>query len=109
MARPGTVALDDRERGIVLDILHRLVPDREVWVYGSRAAGSVKPWSDLDLAIIGDIPLPPATLAALRDGFAQSDLPWRVDVLDWASTSETFRNLVTQGKAQLRKPDHGAP
>jgi hypothetical protein len=33
-------------------------------------------------------------LTALEDAFADSNLPFRVDVVDWAATSEAFRVII---------------
>jgi predicted nucleotidyltransferase len=46
------------------------VPQFEVWAFGSRAKcgrGAAKPYSDLDLAVITDQPLPLKTSANLSD------------------------------------------
>jgi len=81
---------------LVQDILQRHVPDREVRAFGSRVKGTARPSSDLDLVVMGDEPLPLAVYAALLDDFEQSDLPWRVDVVDWATTAESFRRIIEQ-------------
>ena len=59
------IALSSRELGVVKDILHRHISDREVWVFGSRAGKDHKKYSDLDLAIIGREPIPPQVMAIL--------------------------------------------
>lgn len=89
---------------IVRDILHTRVPGYEVWAFGSRVTGTSKPYSDLDLAIISDRPLPLKVRAGLADDFSESDLPWRVDVVDWATTSEVFRNIIEAHKVVLQMP-----
>ena len=86
---------------IVRDILHKHVPQYEVWAFGSRAKGKAKPYSDLDLAIISDTPLSLETTAAMAEEFSESDLPWRVDVVDWATTSESFRKIIELEKIVL--------
>jgi predicted nucleotidyltransferase len=75
-------------------ILYRYIPDREVWAFGSRVTGKVKPFSDLDLAVMGNVPLPASTLADLKDAFRESVLPFKVDVVDWAETKENFRRII---------------
>lgn len=80
----------------VVRILHEQVPAMDVWAFGSRAKRTAKPYSDLDLALITLQPLPLGQLAAITDAFAESDLPIRVDVVDWASTSEAFRKIIEQ-------------
>lgn len=87
---------------IVHDILQKHVPQYEVWAFGSRAKGSAKPYSDLDLAIITDKPLDLSVSADLSDAFSESDLPWKVDVVDWATTNESFRKIIRADKVVLQ-------
>ncbi len=89
---------------IVHSILRRRVPDCEVWAFGSRARRTARPYSDLDLAVISDSPLPLSVSAALADDFSESDLPWRVDVVDWATTGAGFRTIIAQDKVVLQVP-----
>lgn len=88
---------------IVRDILQKHVAQYEVWAFGSRAKWSAKPYSDLDLAVITNRPLPLAVSAALVDDFSESDLPWKVDMVDWATTSEAFRKVIEREKVVVRK------
>ncbi|WP_291366558.1 nucleotidyltransferase family protein [Acetobacter sp. UBA5411] len=78
----------------MLRILNEIVPDREVRAFGSRVTGKAKPFSDLDLAVMGDEPLSLETRARLEEAFSESDLPWKVDVLDWALMDEGFLRLA---------------
>lgn len=75
-------------------ILRRHLPDREVLVFGSRATGTAKEYSDLDLAVTGDTPLDLGRLALLENDFDESELPFKVDVVDWAAASESFRQII---------------
>ena len=88
------LALQPAEWDIVRAILARLVADRPVWAFGSRATGRCKPYSDLDLAVGGEQRLPSALFAELCEAFVESDLPFKVDVLDWASADASFKALV---------------
>ena len=87
---------------IVQGILQKHVPQHEVWAFGSRAKWTAKPYSDLDLAVMTDQPLSLDVSAALTDAFAESELPWRVDVVDWASTSASFRRVIERGKVVVQ-------
>ena len=87
---------------ILLEILNRVIPDREVWVFGSRAKGTARDTSDLDLAIIGKTPLDFRTLATLRDFFSESNIPYKVDVVDWTTISETFREIIRKDKVVVQ-------
>ncbi len=48
-------------------------------------------------------PLPLETLAQLRDAFAESNVPYRVDVLDWHAASDPFRNLIAREWTLVRQ------
>nr|WP_194303353.1 nucleotidyltransferase domain-containing protein [Acetobacter estunensis] len=84
-------------------ILNEIVSDREVRAFGSRVTGKAKPFSDLDLAIMGDEPLPLETQARLEEAFSESDLPWKVDVLDWAQTERDFQQIIIEKYQILKK------
>ena len=101
---PETPLIDIRPDHLrmVNDILQRHVPQYEVWAFGSRAKRTAKPHSDLDLCIVSDIPLSFTVLGALADAFSDSDLPWKVDVVDWATTSESFRKIIEQDKVVVQ-------
>jgi type I restriction enzyme S subunit len=86
---------------IVRDILQKHIPQHEVWAFGSRAKGTAKPYSDLDLAVIS--PLSTVLAAALADDFSESDLPWKVDLVDWVTTSDAFRQIIARQKVVLQK------
>ena len=88
----------------MLRILAVHVPDREVWAFGSRVSGTAKDFSDLDLVILGDEPVPAAVLADLQDAFRESDLPFKVDAIDWATTKGHFRRIVEKQHVVLQKP-----
>ena len=75
-------------------ILAEHVPECEVWAFGSRATWTAKDYSDLDLAVVGRGSLDGKTLGRLKEAFEESNLPMRVDVLDWHSISERFRNVI---------------
>lgn len=89
---------------IIRDILRQHVPEYEVWAFGSRAKGAAKPYSDLDLAIITNQALSLAISTAIENEFTESDLPWKVDIVDWATTSASFRKIIEQQKVIVQSP-----
>jgi predicted nucleotidyltransferase len=96
------LVLSPVERAQVVGILGRLLPGVEVRAYGSRARGEARRFSDLDLALMSPEPLGPRLRAELREAFSVSELPFRVDLLDWASASEEFRLSIEAELVELR-------
>jgi type I restriction enzyme, S subunit len=87
---------------IVSSILQKHVPQYAVWAFGSRAKWTAKQFSDLDLAVITAKPLPIEVSAALGEDFKESDLPWKVDVVDWATTSGVFRGIIERDRVVVQ-------
>ncbi|MBT8420831.1 MAG: nucleotidyltransferase domain-containing protein [Gammaproteobacteria bacterium] len=100
-----TLDIDPQHLDIVRDILHRYVPQYAVWAFGSRTTGKAKPYSDLDLAIVTEKPLAPTVAGELCEAFTESNLPWRVDILDWATTGVVFRKIIEQDKVVMKTPE----
>lgn len=87
---------------IVREILRACIPRHEVWVFGSRATRKAKAYSDLDLAVMTQEPLSLDVRAELADRFSESDLPWKVDVVDWAVTSDSFREAIKRKRVLVQ-------
>ncbi|MBF0155544.1 MAG: restriction endonuclease subunit S [Magnetococcales bacterium] len=88
---------------IIQEILQRHAPDQEVWAFGSRVQGTARAASDLDLCIRGDEPIGFERLARLRDAFSASPLPFRVDMVDWATTADGFRGIIERNRVAVQK------
>ena len=88
------IDLSPRQLATVKSILAEHVPECEVRAYGSRATWTARDYSDVDLAVVGKGPLDREVIADLKEAFQDSDLPMRVDVLDWHSVSEEFREAI---------------
>jgi type I restriction enzyme, S subunit len=93
MNTPPLIDICPKQWEIVRSILQKHVPQYEVWAFGSRATWTAKEFSDLDLAVITDKPLDIAESASLSDDFSESDLPWRVDLVDSHEFEYTGNNL----------------
>ena len=64
--------------------------------------------SDLDIALMTTEPLDAMHLAEMREAFVQSDLPFRVDIVDWSSTSGDFQKIIKMEHVVLAKVDHSS-
>ncbi len=94
MSNGETLHINPEHLTVVRDMLSIHLPGREVWAFGSRVTGKAKKFSDLDLVVIGETPLSLSVLADVKEAFAESDLPYKVDIVDWATTSEAFRRII---------------
>ena len=90
--RPIDIAPADLET--VRCILREHAPGLEVRAFGSRVSFKARETSDLDLALLTEEPLSIARMTNLKAAFTKSYLPFRVDIVDWASASENFQKVI---------------
>ena len=100
------IKLDEKYLQMVRDILGRHVSQCEVRLFGSRFRGTSRPYSDIDLALVAVEKLDDIRISNLKVAFAESDLPYRVDVLDWQAISPEFRKVIEEtGYEVIQKPN----
>ncbi len=78
----------------VKSILKQIIPKTPVWAFGSRVTGHAKPYSDLDLVIVDKHPIALLLYYQIKDAMEESDLPFRVDILDWHRISPSFKKVI---------------
>jgi len=62
------------------------------YAFGSRAKGNPKKLSDLDLCFFENIPW--NVQAHIEEDFELSDLPYKVDLVNWNSCDADFKKLI---------------
>lgn len=60
--------------------------------FGSRVKGTAKKFSDFDLVFFDDIPW--NLRSHIDEDFEESDLPFKVDVIDWQMCDAQFREAI---------------
>jgi predicted nucleotidyltransferase len=90
-------------------LLRRHAPKAEVWAYGSRVSGSGHDSSDLDIVLRApnDLEAPQGNIAQIREVLSESDIPFLVDVLDWARIPESFRLEISKEYMVIQNPEGG--
>ncbi len=97
------INLSQNELLLIQSILRTFIPNHTVWLFGSRTTANIKPYSDVDLAIMTQQPLSTDVMAALSSAFAESDLPYKVDLVDWSTLDETFKTII-QNRHEIIQP-----
>lgn len=88
------IDIASRHLKIIRGILRKHVPNHEVCAFGSRVNGVARTYSDLDLVIVGKTKLPKKILYLIKEKFEESDLPFRVEIMDWQAVSGDFRKII---------------
>jgi len=95
------IQLEEKHLKIVKDIL--LKNNISAYVFGSRAKGTAKALSDLDLCIKDDSAK--SEIRRLQDAFEESNLPFKVDIILWSEISENFQKHIQDDLKEIRVID----
>ena len=86
----------------VLDDIRRIAaPHGRIFLFGSRAKNTHRPFSDIDLCIINQKAIPDIIMASIKEQFQESDIPFKVDVVDFHSISNDFQKLISREWMEL--------
>ena len=88
------IDLNPKHFEIVQHILAKHVPGCEIRAFGSRVKWTAEDYSDLDIVVISNQKSNMSQIRQLTEAFEESNLPIRVDVLDWHTISEEFKKII---------------
>lgn len=95
--------MNDAEKKIK-EIISRYIGadnDFELFIFGSRSDGTAKKYSDYDIGIMGSEKVPREILSKIKTALDDSDLPYKVDVVDFFLASESFRKEALKNIRKL--------
>jgi len=90
----GKVALEKEYKDKIVGILTVLFPDAKIYLFGSRARGTHSERSDIDIAIDDGKPMRPRRVGEANNMFAESNIPYSIDVVDIHSVSERMKEAI---------------
>ena len=90
---------------LLRELLQQHLPHAEVWAYGSRVNGNGHEASDLDLVVRQPLDLKQETpqLGEMREAFIESNLPIRVEIVDWARVPASFHREIEQAYVMVQE------
>ena len=95
--------LQVRHLTIILELIRQYLPQTQIWAYGSRVNGDCHDASDLDLLARNPAALDQSVpeLFDFQEALVESNLPIRVDVVDWAQIPELFQREIERGYVEI--------
>lgn len=73
----------------------------QVFLFGSRAEGKNRQWSDADIGILGQQKVPNDKLVEIESVLSESDIPYLVDIVDFKSVTPEFAKIALSSKIDL--------
>ena len=105
MIKQKLLDLDKKQLDILKEIIKQHIPDKTVWVYGSRVTWKANEVSDIDLTVFDCTNV---QIDELKETLEESNLLISVDVMNWEEIPDSFRAnikkqyVVLQEKSKLK-------
>jgi len=100
----ASIAVSEPHRCFILHQIERFLPKATVWAFGSRVKGTCRPASDLDLAVHCDKQTALTSLIQLNAVLEESDIPYKVQVLDYNRLPKNMQDNIKQEYAVFYAP-----
>ncbi len=100
--------MQPRHLALLHQFLQEYLPAAEVWAYGSRVNGDGHEASDLDLVVRHPADLQQETPGfwEMKEALVESNLPIRVDMVDWARIPASFRREIERAYVVVQACEH---
>lgn len=82
-------------------IFEKHLPDAEYYIFGSRAKGTAREASDIDIAVNSGDKIPLLLLSTIEEAFADSDIPYKVDFIDMQRIDDEFQRHILNNAIKL--------
>ena len=79
---------------IVIAILQKYLPLAKVRIFGSRVNKTATATSDLDGCVGNGAPVSLYIISNIRDELAESNIPYKVDLIDYHAVSPQFQAII---------------
>ena len=66
----------------------------QAFIFGSRASGNNARWSDLDIGLTSRKKLAGSTREKIREAFENSNIPFKIDLVDFDQVSSEFKKVA---------------
>ncbi len=100
MIKQKLLDLDKKQLDILKEIIQQQIPDKTVWVYGSRVTWKANEVSDIDLTVFD---CTDSQIYRLKETLEESDLLFTVDVMNWEEIPDNFKTNIKKQYVVLQE------
>ncbi|MCM1338490.1 MAG: nucleotidyltransferase domain-containing protein [Muribaculaceae bacterium] len=86
--------LQEKYVSFIIKTVTAILPNTEIFIFGSRTQGKSRQYSDVDIALQDSNEIEFEQLLKLKAEFSNSTFPYKVDIIDLKSIDEKFYNII---------------
>ncbi len=94
------IDLEEKYIVFIKNIILKYLPESRIYIFGSRATGHARKYSDVDVAV-EDISMTDKIQMQIEIELENSTLPYEVDVIDLNNISERFKSQIVDDLIEI--------
>lgn len=88
----------------IINVIHALIPQADIYLFGSRATEQHHAKSDFDIALDAGQPLNRLDVGEIRDMLNASNIPYQFDIVDFHNVGQDLKNdIIKEGILWAKK------
>lgn len=87
--------ISDQEKQKIIRLIHAIIPDAKIVLFGSYAQNRATHGSDVDLALDCNQPIERKYISEIKDILSASDIYHIIDIVDFHKAPEELQNIIT--------------
>jgi len=88
------MSVEEKYKKKIIAVLSALFPSAKIYLFGSRARETHSKFSDIDIAVDAGKKLPRVDVGEARDMLRESNVPYKIDVVDLHGVSEDMKKMI---------------
>ena len=85
----------------IVQTIQQEISKPTIYAFGSRVTGTAKQYSDFDIAVDASEKIPLLSLSTIEEQFADSDIPFKIDLIDWHRITPEFQQHIRETGAKI--------
>ncbi len=90
--------IDEKTKNKIVGIISVLIPQAKIYLFGSRAHGNHKQYSDIDIALDAGKELSAVDVDEVKSMLGESNIMKIIDVLDFHSVNSAMQQSIMKDK-----------
>ncbi len=90
--------LDEKIKNKIIAVISALIPDAQIYLFGSRARGTNGKFADIDIALNAGKPLPIEDIDELESMLKESNILYTIEIVDFYQVTPSMQEEIIKDR-----------
>ena len=95
------IDLENKYIEFIKSVIYSVLPNIEIYIFGSRVQGVAKKYSDVDIALKSSEKIEFSDILRIKSLFEDSTFPYKVDIVNLDSVKSEFLSIIKKDMIKI--------